>query len=106
MLDVKPVLRVDEHGELVVDKPVRGRKKSIRALVDAYERRAEDPTGGTVFIAHGDSADDADLLERLLRERTGGLGEVVRLEVGPVIGSHTGPGMVALAFWGRERAIS
>ncbi len=73
--------------------------------MDAYERRADDPAGGTVLIAHGDSADDADLLERLLRERTG-LGEVVRLEVGPVIGSHTGPGMVALAFWGRERAIS
>jgi len=103
MLDVKPVLRVDAQGELVVDKPVRGRKKSIRALVDAYERRADDPTGGTVLIAHGDSSDDADLLERLLRERTG-LGEVVRLEVGPVIGSHTGPGMVALAFWGKGSA--
>ena len=103
VLDVKPILRVDQHGELVVDKPIRGRKKSIRALVDAFEKRADDPMGGTVLIAHGDAPDDADLLERLLRERTG-LGEVVRLEVGPVIGSHTGPGMVALVFWGRERA--
>jgi DegV family protein with EDD domain len=103
MLDVKPVLRVNIDGELVVDKPIRGRKKSLRALVDAFEARARDPLGRTVVIAHGDSPQDAEHLEALLRERTG-LGEVIRLDVGPVIGSHTGPGMVAVVFWGKGRA--
>jgi DegV family protein with EDD domain len=103
MLDLKPVLRVNSIGELVIDRPVRGRKKSIRALVDTFEQRADDPTGAPVLIAHGDAPDEAAQLERLLRERTG-LGEVLRLEVGPVIGSHTGPGMVALVFWGRDRS--
>jgi len=103
VLDVKPLMRVSSTGELVVDRPVRGRKKSLRALVDAFERRADDPLGDTVMIAHGDAPEDADTLERLLRERTG-IGEVLRLEVGPVIGSHTGPGMLALVFWGTDRA--
>jgi len=103
VLDVKPVLKIDATGELVVDRPVRGRKKSLRALVDAFAERVTDASTEMVVVAHGDSPDDAALLERLLAERVG-LGEVVKLDVGPVIGSHTGPGMVAVAFWGKERS--
>ncbi len=102
MLDVKPVLRIDSSGELVVDKPVRGRKKSVRALVEAFAERAEKDAGHPVVVAHGDASADAEALEAALRERAE-IGEVIHLDVGPVIGSHTGPGMVAVVFWGDER---
>jgi DegV family protein with EDD domain len=102
MLDVKPILRVNGQGELVIDRPVRGRKKSLRAIADAFEKRAHDTAQGTVVVAHGDAAADAVLLEGLLRERAD-IGTVTTIDVGPVIGSHTGPGMIAAAFWGTKR---
>lgn len=102
VLDVKPLLRVDGHGRLVVDRTVRGRKKSLRAVADAFAARAFDPSSHTVVIADADAEEDADALEALMRERAD-LGEVLRFHVGPVIGSHTGPGMVAVIFWGQER---
>jgi len=102
MLDLKPILRVNCEGELVIDRPIRGRKKSLRAIAETFAARAADPLAETVVIAHGDAAEDAAALEALLRERCQ-LGEVLTLDVGPVIGSHTGPGMVAAVFWGPDR---
>ena len=102
MLDLKPILRINSDGELVIDRPIRGRKKSLRAIAETFAARSTRPAAETVVIAHGDAAEDAAVLEALLRERCE-LGEVLTLDVGPVIGSHTGPGMVAAVFWGPER---
>jgi DegV family protein with EDD domain len=103
MLDVRPVLRLDEKGALVIDKVVRGRKKSMRAVADTFLARAESPETRTVVVAHADCAEDALSLETMLRERAEIL-EVITIEVGPVIGTHTGPGMLACVFWGTPRA--
>jgi len=97
MLDVKPLLGFTAEGELSLARAVRGRKKSLRALADAVAERS----GGTcpvLLLGHGDAAEDAHALEATIRERID-VGEVVVCDVGPVIGSHTGPGMVAAAFW-------
>jgi len=102
MLDVKPVLRISAEGELVIDRPVRGRKKSLRALAESFATRAVDSATSTVVVAHADAAGDAEALIALLHERTG-IAELLTFDVGPVIGSHTGPGMVAVVFWGPER---
>jgi len=102
MLDVRPVLRLDRDGALVIDKVTRGRKKSMRAVADTFSARAENPATRPVVIAHADCPDDARVLESLLRDRCE-LGEVVHIGVGPVIGAHTGPGMLACVFWGKER---
>ncbi len=102
VLDVKPILRINRDGELLVDRSVRGRKKSLRAIADIFASRTDGIARGTVMIAHGDSEDDARRLEGLLRERAT-IDEVLVVDVGPVIGSHTGPGMVAAVFWGQER---
>jgi len=102
MLDVKPILRVNGRGELVVDRAVRGRRKSLRAIAEAFAKRAAATENGTVVVAHGDAAADAAVLEELLRERAD-IGRIVTVDVGPVIGTHTGPGMVAAAFWGTDR---
>jgi DegV family protein with EDD domain len=104
VLDVRPVLKLDRHGALVIDKLARGRKKSLRSVADTFAERAADPAGKTVVIAHADCEPDAHALETLLRARAD-IGEVVHIEVGPVIGAHTGPGMVACVFWGTEREL-
>jgi len=102
MLDVRAILKLDRDGALVIERVTRGRKKSLRALAEIFGKRAHCPAENTVVIAHADAEPDAQVLEGLLRD-TATIGEVVHIDVGPVIGAHTGPGMVACVFWGTER---
>jgi DegV family protein with EDD domain len=102
MLDVRPVLRIDGTGQLVFAGQARGRRKSMKALVDVAAQRASDPEGRSAFVAHGDALEDAYRLKDLLLERVP-FAEVIVAEIGPVIGSHVGPGMLAVVFSGAER---
>lgn len=102
LLGIKPVLHMDDPGHLIPMFKVRGRKASIKALADKYGELALDRENGTVFISHGDCLGDAKLLENMLAERYGAKVELITY-VGPVIGSHSGPGTLALFFVGRER---
>lgn len=102
MLDVRPVLKLSRDGALIIDKAVRGRKKSMRAVADVFAQRALGSASRTVIVAHADVAEDAAALGVMLRERAD-IGEIVTIDVGPVIGTHTGPGMLAVVFWGQER---
>ncbi len=101
-LGIKPVLHMDDAGTLQSVTKVRGRAASLQAICDQYSATAEDPTGGTVFISHGDCLEDAMQLEELLYKKHG-----VRFahvtNVGAVIGSHSGPGTIALFFVGKKR---
>lgn len=103
MLDIKPILALDREGKLVLKRSVRGRKKSISALVDLMAGRADGLVdGGTVVIGHADAPEDAEKLRVLIEERFTPA-EIIVLGVGPVIGAHVGPGMLAVSFWGDER---
>ncbi|GAB4287423.1 MAG: DegV family protein [Coriobacteriia bacterium] len=98
LLDVKPLLTITTDGRLELKRNFRGRVKATRALVDLFEQH-RDGQGGTVAIAHGDCAEDAGRLAAMLAEKTG-VSVDLTMDVGPVIGAHTGPGMLALVFWG------
>ncbi len=102
MLSVKPVLHVDGEGRLIPMEKCRGRKASLTALVDHMEKTAVDPEGQTVFISHGDCREDVELVAEDIRRRFG-TKDIRTSYVGPVIGSHTGAGVVALFFIGSER---
>lgn len=102
MLSVKPVMHMDETGHLVAVSKSRGRKASLIALVDEMEKRAVDPGEQTIFISHGDCRADAEFVAEEIRRRFG-TKEITIHFVGPVIGSHTGCGVVALFFVGKER---
>ena len=102
MLSIKPVLHVDEQGRLIPMEKCRGRRASLLALVDHMEKTAQDPGNQTVFLSHGDCREDADFVAEEIRRRFGTKGVRVSY-VGPVIGSHTGAGVVALFFLGTER---
>ena len=100
MLQMKPVLHVDDEGRLIPVSKVRGRKASIKALLDKMEELAIDTK--TVFISHGDCAGEIDEMAQAIRERFG-TEKIVINYVGPVIGNHSGPGTVALFFLGKHR---
>ncbi|MBR3077461.1 MAG: DegV family protein [Oscillospiraceae bacterium] len=103
LLNIKPVLHMDDPGHLINMFKVRGRRASIKALADKYGELAIHPgPDDTVFISHGDCVEDAKLLEKMLAERFGAKVQLITY-VGPVIGSHSGPGTLALFFLGRER---
>ena len=102
MLQIKPVLHVDNEGHLINIAKARGRQASLKALVDKMEKTVTDPTGQVVFISHGDCREDAQTVEKMVKERLG-VKEVYINYVGPVIGAHSGPGTLALFYVGSER---
>ena len=104
MLQIKPVLHVDNEGHLINMAKARGRKAALKALVDHMEQTAIDPAGQTVFISHGDCLEDAQFVAQEVSQRFGiPMERIVLNEIGPVIGAHAGPGTVALFFLGKER---
>ena len=102
MLKIKPVLHVDDEGHLINMFKVRGRKASIQALADKLGELGLPGQNDTVFICHGDCRQDAETLAAMVKEKYG-VREVVIGYTGAVIGSHSGPGTLALFFLGSHR---
>ena len=102
MLKIKPVLHMDDAGHLINMSKTRGRKASIEALAEKMVQTALPGVNDTVFICHGDCIEDAEYLEKLVREKCG-VKQVLTYYTGAVIGSHSGPGTLALFFLGTNR---
>ena len=102
MLQIKPVLHVDNEGHLINIGKARGRAASLKALVDKMEITAIDPKDQIVFISHGDCLADAEMVAQMVKDRMG-VQQVYINYVGPVIGAHSGPGTLALFYVGTER---
>ena len=100
MLNVKPIIHVDNDGHLINCAKVRGRKAAMDYLVRKFSETCTD--FDTVFIAHGDCPEDAAALEALLREKHE-IKNITTGYVGPVIGAHTGPSVLVVFFLGRQR---
>ena len=99
MLNVKPIIHVDNDGHLINSAKVRGRKAAMDYLMKKFDETATDKD--TVFIAHGDCPEEAAALEAQLRQR--GVQDILTGYVGPVIGAHTGPGVLVIFFMGSHR---
>ena len=102
MLNIKPVLDVDDEGHLIPVGKVQGRTTSIKALLKKMQETAIDPAEQVVFISHGDCEKDAEKLAAMVRESIGPK-EIILNPIGPVIGAHSGPGTAALFFLGTKR---
>lgn len=102
MLQIKPLLHVDQEGKLTAVGKARGRHASLKALVDRMEKTVSDEGRETVFISHGDCRGDADKVAEMVRERFG-TQDIHINYIGPVIGAHSGPGTLALFYLGTER---
>ena len=102
MLQIKPVLHVDDEGHLINKAKVRGRKASIDALVKKMQETALPGENDLAYICHGDCMEDAKYLEAQIKEKCG-VKEVFIYYTGAVIGSHSGPGTLALFYLGHQR---
>lgn len=103
LLNIKPVLHVDDEGHLIPMEKVRGRKKSLTALLNHMEKTGTQPLADQmVFITHGDCLEEAQWLEQQIRDRFG-VRDIVVNCIDPVIGAHSGPGTMALFFLASNR---
>ncbi len=103
MLNIKPVMHVDDDGHLIPLEKVMGRKKSILGMIKHMEETADAPISEqTVFITHGDCLEDAEFLRDKIAEKFG-VTDIHINYVDPVIGAHSGPGTLALFFMASRR---
>ncbi|MDF2632616.1 MAG: DegV family protein [Caproiciproducens sp.] len=102
VLGIKPVLHVDSEGHLIPMEKIRGRRQSLNTLLSHMEKAVEEPESQMIFVSHGDSLQDAQYIAEQVRKKF----NVKAIEInpiGPVIGTHSGPGTIALFYLGKDR---
>jgi DegV family protein with EDD domain len=104
IVNIKPILHVDNDGHLIPVAKSRGRKKSLNSLVDTMEAQIGSfrEQNDIVFISHGDSLEDAQYVADLIKERFG-IESFLIDYIGPTVGAHAGPGTIALFYMGENR---
>ena len=102
MLQIKPIIHVNDEGKLINVGKARGRKAAMQILVDKMKQLGEGFDNHTAFICHGDCLEEAQMLQSMVLEQTD-TKEVFVGNLGAVIGSHAGPGTLALFFLGKHR---
>lgn len=102
ILNVKPVLHVSDEGKLVPVEKVRGRKKSLISIIERCKKSIINPSEQVIFISHGDCLEEAKFVGEKIKEEVG-VKDIIYNYVGPVIGSHSGPGTIALFYLGVNR---
>ncbi len=102
LMNIKPLLIVDKDGKLTPVKNVRGRNKAIMALFDQLKNTSTNINNEMIYISHADCFEDAQYLKDLIIKGLEVKGVVIS-NLGPVIGTHTGPGLLCIAFMGQER---
>jgi DegV family protein with EDD domain len=102
LLSFKPILTINDEGRIVPCSKVRGRKKGIKTLVDLAKEKITNPEEQVIFISHGDCAEDAEMLKELINQELK-VKKFIISYIGCNVGSHTGPGALALCFLGQDR---
>ena len=102
MINIKPMIHMDNEGKLNVIGKERGRKKALHRIVDVMEEQMQGWENDIVFITHGDCPEDAAFVKQLIVEKYG-ISNVIIHDIGTVIGAHTGPGVVATFCMGNAR---
>ncbi len=103
MLNVKPVLIINGEGKLPTIGKKRGDRQAIKMMLDRF-LESRDPSASSIYITHGDCADKADYVAQQVREKVPDA-DIHIMMLSPVIGAHTGPGMVSLIYWGDRSRI-
>ena len=102
ILQIKPVLHVNNEGKLISLSKVNGRKKSINALFETFKENVVDPDNQVMAICHGDCLEDAEYLANKIRSEFNPKDIIINY-CDPVIAAHAGPGVLALFYMGKER---
>lgn len=102
MLNIKPVMHVDLVGRLIPVEKVRGRRQSLDSLVEHMKKTVSNAKDQVIFISHGDCIEDAEYVKNLVEKKFSPKKVCINY-IGPIVGSHSGPGTVALFFMGSEK---
>lgn len=102
LVQIKPIIQVDNKGTLQVVRKERGRKRSLNKIIDMAVEQSKGWKNDMIMVTHGDCLEDAKYVAKLAKEKLGAE-DVLINNIGTVIGSHTGPGVVAIFFMGNER---
>lgn len=105
VLDIKPIIKVDEEGKLSAIEKVRKRKRSVARLVDIVGEKGVDLKNQTIGLVHGDDIGTLNTIKNMLQEKYG-CQHFIENYVGCAIGAHTGPGIVGIAFLDEESPYS
>ena len=101
ILDVKPILKLNQEGKIVAADKVKGSKKILRFFLDTIQQYVEEPEAQTAFVLHASNMEAAVRMKELIMENVN-FADIQIQDVGPVIGCHTGPGVLAVIFMGKE----
>ena len=106
MINIKPMIHVNDEGKLINVGKMRGRKKALNNLLEMMEERIGDyktkDKNEIIMISHSDCLEDAQYVAECVKEKYG-FDNILISYIGPVIGSHTGPGAIALCFMADHR---
>ena len=102
LVQIKPIIHMDNNGKLQVIGKERGRKKSLNKIVDMAVEQSKGWDNDIIMITHGDCIEDAEYVAKLVREKMG-IDNILINNIGTVIGSHTGPGVAAVFCMGNKR---
>ena len=103
VLDLKPIIVETKEGKLESVEKIQGRKRALRAVANKVAENIDKVEEADMVILHADALEDAQRLEKLIRERVPALHNIRTQYVGPVIGAHCGPGTIAACFFGKVR---
>lgn len=106
ILNICPIMRLDDGGRIIAYDKVRGKKNAIKRTLDTMEAHAQGGSGysGKCFICHSNCLKDAEETKRAVQERFPNISDEIRVcDIGTIIASHCGPGTVAVFFHGDER---
>ncbi len=101
LLDIKPIIQVNESGALEPIEKIRGRQKSLKRLVEIVGERGKDLSDQVIGIVHGDDAETMEVVKQMLKD-TYGCRHFIDNYVGCAIGAHTGPGIIGIVFLDEE----
>ena len=102
-MNINPILNLDKEGHLIVREKTRGRKKALRRIYDIIEELVVNPADQTVYICHSDcKSEEVKTFSETLIDRIGFKDSFISY-IGPTIGSHCGPGLIAAFFYGKAR---
>ena len=101
IIKIKPIIHVNDEGKLIVIGKERGRKKALQTLVERMEEKSQGFENDIVMITHGDALEDAEYVKGLIKDKFG-ITNIMINPLGTVIGSHTGPGVIALFYMGNR----
>jgi len=102
-LKINPILNLDKEGHLIAQEKIRGRKKALNRIIEIVKERVTDAYNQTVYICHSDcKTEEVEAFSEMLIDRVGFKDSFISY-IGPTIGSHSGPGLIAAFFLGKPR---